>query len=126
MSDVLPGAAYTISRQPDFVLVERSPGAVVTINEQPAMFADIRQACELAACRKVLLRGSKVNVRLSVEDLFELGEVIAKMGLRIAVVETHDASDESVEFLETVTFNRGGSFEFFEHEKTAIEWLNAM
>jgi hypothetical protein len=84
---------------------------------------EISAACEEAGCRKVLILGPRTKVRLSVLDIYNLGQEIAKLGLRIAVVELHDASKENVRFLENVVANRGGPFQFFDDEQDAKDWL---
>ena len=114
---------YKMSCEAGFLSVERPRDYEVIPEEQPAMLAEIRAACEEAGLRKVLLTGSKTKVSLSVLDLYELGQQIAKLGLKIAVVESHDAGATNVGFLETVAFNRGGSLEFFDNETDAKNWL---
>ena len=116
-------STHTMSIQPGYLLMERSEGYEVVWSEQPAMLEEISAACSKAGCRKVLILGPSTKVRLSATDLFELGQAIAKLGLQIAIVERHDTSTENVEFLETVTHNRGGAIQFFVHEQDAKEWL---
>ena len=116
-------ADYKISNQPGYILVERTQGYEVVLDDQPAMLADISAACKEAGYRKVLLLGPETKVKLSIMDIFELGQEIANVGLKIAVVESHDALTESVDFLENVTFNRGGAIEFFDDERDAKNWL---
>ena len=60
---------------------------------------------------------------LGTYGVFELGREIAKSGLRIAVVESHDAPNENVRFLENVATNRGGPIQFFDNEQHAKDWL---
>ena len=74
----------------------------------------------------MLLRGPKTNVDLSTLVLYDLGEQIARSRLQIAVVESHDASEEDETFLETVVFNRGGPLQFFETEEEAKDWLESL
>ena len=114
---------YKISIQPGYLLVERPQGYEVVWGEQPARLMEISAACKEAGCRKVLILGPRTKVRLSVSDIFDLGKEIAKLGLRIAVVELHDASNEDVEFLEHVAMNRGGPIQFFGNEQDAKVWL---
>ena len=116
-------ADYKISVRPEYVLVERPKNYEVVLNEQPAQLMEMSAVCEKAGCRKVLILGPKTKVRLSVLDILELGSQIADMGVEIAVVESHDASDENVEFLENVAWNRGGLIQFFDTQTEAKEWL---
>jgi len=116
-------STYRRPVQPGYVLVERSKNHEVVLKDQPAMLMQLSDACREAGCQRVLIRGSGTTVKLSNIDIFELGEQIAKLGLRIAVVEEHDASPEHVEFLETVAANRGGAIQFFANEPDAKEWL---
>ena len=112
-----------ISVQPGYLLVERPQDYEVVWSEQPARLMEISAACKEAGCRKVLILGPRTKVRLSVLDIFDLGQEIAKFGLRIAVVELHDASNENVEFLENAATNRGGPIQFFDNEQDAKDWL---
>jgi hypothetical protein len=114
---------YQMSYQSGYVLVERLPGHKVILSDMPAFLREISAFCDAAGCRKVLLRGPRTTVDLSTLDLYDLGEQIAGSRLQIAVVETHDASDEDEAFLETVVFNRGGPLQFFDAEEDARNWL---
>ena len=115
---------HKLSIQPDYLLVERAQDYEVVFSEQPARLMEIAAACKKAACRKVLILGPRTTVKLSVVDIFNLGQAIAKLGLWIAVVELHDASNENVAFLENVTTTRGGPIKFFDNEQDAKKWLN--
>ena len=112
-----------ISRHDGYILVERSPDYEVVLADQPKALEEIAAECEDAGSRKVLLLGNGTKVRLSLMDVFELGQKIAAKNLQIAVVESHDASTASVEFLESVATIRGGPIRFFDDEKEAREWL---
>ena len=114
---------YKISSQPGFVLVERPYDYEVVLDEQPATLTKISALCDETGCRKVLILGPKTKVNLSVLDIYDLGEVIAKSHLQIAIAESHDASKDDEDFLETVVFNRGGPLQFFDTEKEAKSWL---
>ena len=114
---------YKISIQSEYVLVERPRDYEVVLNEQPAMLMELSSVCEEAACRKVLILGPKTKVNLATLDILDLGRAIAKQDLRIAMVEAHDASDEDVNFLGDVVWNRGGSIRFFDSEMEARYWL---
>ena len=114
---------HKISIQPDFVLVERPPGYEVDLNELPLMLMELANFCEEADCRKVLVVGENTKVNLEVIDIFDLGSQLAELHLQIAMVESHDASDENVGFLENVAFNRGGQIRFFDTKKDAKYWL---
>ena len=115
---------HKISIQPGYVLVERPDDYEAVSSSQPAMLMELSVACKEAGCRKVMILGSSTKVRLSVPEIIELGEGIAKIGLRIAVVEKHDASAEDVELLENVATNRGGPIQFFDNEEDAKVWLS--
>lgn len=116
---------YRISLQPDYVLVERSPGYEVVLGEMPAFLRELSTYCDEARCRKVLLLGSRTIVDLSIVDLYDLGTGIAGLHLQIAIVESHDASDDDESFLETVALNRGGPIQFFKTEEDARHWLDS-
>jgi hypothetical protein len=114
---------YNLSVQPGYVLVDRPQGYEVSLNDQPAMLMDISTFCKEANCQNVLIRGLKTTVKLSPLDIHELGKEIAKLNLRIAVAESHDASVEDVSFLENVVWNRGRPIKFFKSEAEAKYWL---
>ncbi len=113
----------TISIQPGYVLVERPLDYEVVWNEQPARLMEISAFCKQAGFRKVLVLGPRTRVRLSTLDIFNLGEQLAKLGVQVAVVESHDASSEDVTFLENVATNRGGPIQFFDDQRDAKNWL---
>lgn len=114
---------YKISNQPGYVLIERSSDFEVVLDEQPAMLAEMSAFCKEADCRKVLILGPKTKVNLGVGDIHDLGIEIAKLNLQIAIVESHDATNEDTEFLENVMWNRGSSMQFFDNQKDARHWL---
>ena len=100
-------AAVTMSAQASYVLVERAPGAEIVLDEQTVMLKELSTFCADVDMRKVLLVGKDVKINLRALDIHTLGKEIAKLHLQIAVVESHDASDEDVRFLENVSTNRG-------------------
>ena len=114
---------YNISIQPGYVLIERPRNYEVVPNEQPAMLMEMSAICKKAGCRKVLILGPKTKVKLAAFDIYDLGKEIANSKLQIAIVESHDASNDDVHFLETVAINRGGPIRFFNNEKKARNWL---
>ena len=81
------------------------------------------ERCKEAGCQKVLVRGPKTKVRLSMSEIYRLGEHLATLGLQVAVVESHDESAENVKFLENVAANRGSPIQFFDAEQDAKDWL---
>ena len=103
--------------------MEREPGSRIVPGEQAAMQAELLAFCKEASIRNVVVTGSDVKVDLSTLDLLELGNEIANSGLRVAVVETHDATEDDVGFLENVAWNRGGVIQFFDSKEEALEWL---
>ncbi len=112
-----------ISIQPGYVLVERAKNYKVVWSQQRAALMDISVACKKAGCRKVLVLGPRTKVRLSTQEIFDLGKEIANLDLQIAIVESHDASSNDARFLQNVVVNRGGPFQFFENERDAKDWL---
>ena len=116
-------SGYEISIQSDYVLVERPQDYEVTLNEQPTMLMDLSSVCKEADCRTALILGPRTKVNLSTFDILDLGQQIAKLDLRIAIVESHDASNEDVKFLENTVWNRGGYIRFFDSEIEAKYWL---
>ncbi len=114
---------YKMSTQSGYVLLERPPDYEVAMNEQPEVLADITAFCKAVSRRKVLILGPKTKVNLSALDILDLGKEIAKLNLQIAVVESHDASNEDVDFLKNVALNEGGLIRFFDTQKEAKGWL---
>jgi len=114
---------YEISIRHDYILVERPEDYEVILGEMPAMLAELSAVCKEVGCRKVLILGSKTHVSLETMDIHDLGNLIANTHLQIAIVESHDASDDDENFLETVVFNRGGPLQFFVDEEEAKNWL---
>ncbi len=116
-------SGYKISIQSNYVLVERPHDYEVTLNDQPAMLMELSSVCKEADCRNVLILGPKTKVNLSTFDILDLGQQIAALDLRIAIVESHDASNEDVNFFEGAVWNRGGYIRFFDGEMEAKYWL---
>ena len=114
---------YKISIQSGYVLVEDPPDYDVVWDEQPAKLQAMSAACSEVGCNKVLIRGSKANVKLTTAEVFALGEEVAKLNLMVAVVTQHDASKETEKFLENVAKNRGPPVRFFDNEQDARDWL---
>jgi len=119
----MDNSEHKISIQPGYVLIERSQDYKVVWSEQPAKLMEMSAACKEAGCRKVLILGPRTKVRLSTNEIFNLGKEIAKLNLQIAVVELHDASIGKVKFLENVVGNRGVPIQFFDYEQDAKDWL---
>ncbi len=88
------------------------------------MLQAISAACSEAGCRKVLLRGSNTNVKLTTPEIFALGEEIAKLNLMIAIVQLHYASKGNMRLLENAATNRGSPIRFFDNEQDARDWLD--
>jgi hypothetical protein len=116
-------SAQVISTHHDHILIERAPGYEVAIDEQPEALMELSAACEKAGCKKVLLVGPRTRVGLSAFDILDLGKEIARIGVQMAIVEIHDASDDAVSLLESAASNRGGAIQFFDNTRDAKQWL---
>ena len=119
----MASSEQTLSIKRGYVVVVRPKAYEVTVNNQVARLSEISAVCKEAGCRKVLVLGPQTKVRLSTMDLFALGAKVAQLGLRVAVVESHDATSEDVRFLENVATNRGSPMQFFDNEQDAKNWL---
>ncbi len=119
----MPDPEYKISVQSGYVLVEDPPNYDVVWIEQPPKLQAISAACSEAGYRKVLIRESNANVRLTVTQIFNLGKDVGKLGLKIAMVSTHDASQENERLLENTASNRGLPIRFFDNAQDARNWL---
>ncbi len=116
----------SISIQPGYVLVQHPAEYEVISSEMPALFGRVATACETEGCRKVLVAGPETKVRLSVLGIYDLGEELARLGLKIAFSVQHDASIRDIRFFETVASNRGGDIRFFDSEQQAKDWLGVL
>ena len=112
-----------ISTRRDHILIERSPGHEVSLDEQPEVLLELSAACEKAGCKKVLIVGPQTRVGLSAFDILELAKSIAEIGVQMAIVEIHDASHDAVSLLESAASNRGGAVRFFDNTRDAKQWL---
>ncbi len=119
----MPDPEYKISVQSGYVLVEDPPNYDVVWIEQPPKLQAISAACSKAGFRKVLLRGSNINVKLTTAEIFALGGEVAKLRLMVAIVQLHDASQEDERLLENTASNRGLPIRFFDNEQDARNWL---
>ncbi len=119
----MPDPEYKISIQSGYVLVENPPDYDVVWIEQPPKLQAMSAACSEAGYNKVLIRGSKENVKLTTGQVFALGVEVAKLNLMVAVVTQHDASKETEKLLENVATNRGLPVRFFDNEQDARDWL---
>ena len=100
-----------------------APDYEVVGSEQPAKLQAIAAACTEADCRKVLIRGGTAKVRLTPADIYDLGQEIARLRLRVAIVNSPDASKANEGFLKDVAKNRGSAVQFFGNEQGAKDWL---
>jgi hypothetical protein len=116
-------SAQVISTHSDHILIERSPGYEVSSDEQPKDLLELSAVCEKAGCNKVLVVGPRTRVGLSAFDILDLGKGIAKIGVQMAIVEIHDASEDAVSLLESAASNRGGAIRFFDNTRDAKQWL---
>ena len=114
---------FKISIQSGYVLVEDPQNYDVVWSEQPAKLQVMSAACSEVGYNKVLIRGSKANVKLTTMEIFALGEEVAKLNLMVAIVTQSDASEETKKFLENVASNRGLPVQFFDDEQDAKDWL---
>ena len=114
---------YAISIQPGYVLVENPPNYDVVWIEQPPKLQAISAACSEAGYRKVLIRESNANVKLTTMQIFALGKEIGKLFLKIAIVSTHDTSRENERLLENAASSRGSPVRFFNKDQDAKDWL---
>lgn len=114
---------YTISLQAGYVLVEDPPVYEVVLSEQLPKFKAISEVCAKVKCNKVLVRGETTKVRLTTVEMMDLGKEIARLGLRIAFVLTHDASQDNERFIIDVASAYGSPIQFFAHEEEAKAWL---
>ena len=116
-------AGQTVTVQPDHILVERPPGYEVVAQDLPQAMEALTALCEEAGCDKVLVVGPSTRVNLSAFDLFDLGKAIAKLKIRMAIAELHDATDDATGLLKVAALNRGSKVRFFDNVQDARDWL---
>jgi hypothetical protein len=114
---------YAISIQSGYVLMENPPDHEIIWSEEQTKLRALAEVCREAGCHKVPVVGAKAKVHLTTMDIFNLGEEIAKMGIKVAIVEAHDASQDDETFLKIVASNRGSLIQFFDTEADAKDWL---
>lgn len=114
---------YAISIRPGYVLVEDPPDYDVVWMDQPSKLGAIGAACLEANTRKVIVRGSKANVKLSMMEVLMLAKGIAKLKLTVAIVTQHDLSNEFESLFKNIAKNRGSPIQFFDNEQDAKDWL---
>lgn len=114
---------YVISIQPGYVLVEDPPDYELVWKEQPRKLQAMAAACSEAGTRKVLILGTKANVKLTTMEFYAFGEAIGKLNLKIAVVSRIDGSKEDAKLFENVATNRGSQMRLFDTEQDAKDWL---
>ena len=114
---------YVVSIQPGYALVEDPPNYDLIWSEQPRKLQAIAAACAEADTRKVLIRGTNVNVKMTPVEFFAFGEAVGKLNLKIAVVTHIDAPGVDARLFENVTANRGSHMLLFDNEQDARDWL---
>jgi hypothetical protein len=115
----------TIERR-DSILVVEARGCDEGLEEVVEYHDAIREKAEEFNCNRILCDERKLEYRLSIADTYKLGEYISRRmaGLfaKIAVV-TSETNQESAQFWENVTSNRGVVVRVFYDTEEAREWL---
>ena len=114
---------YVIPIQPGYVLVEEPPDYEVVWKEQPAKLRELAVTCREANTNKVIVKGSTVNVKLSMMEILMLSKEIAKVKLNVAIIAKHNLTKEHEELFKEVATNRGSPIRFFGNEQDAKDWL---
>ena len=122
----MAGASYTIRVEGGCVVVDDPPDYELVWSEQPAKLKAIAEACSRVGTRKVLIRGTTAQVKLTPAEIFKFGEEIARLGLRVALVTSVDASPKDQQFFTHVTRNRGSWIRPFSDEGEARAWLDGL
>ncbi len=112
-----------ITRRQGYMIVDRPARYTVKPDYEIRLYEQLVDACRQAHCKNVLMRGPDTRVNLSTMEVLDLGAHIADTRLNVAVAETHNASQDDVEFLQNVVWNRGGALRFFDSEREALHWL---
>ena len=114
---------YVISIQPGYALVEEPADYEVVWKEQPSKLRELAATCREADTNKVIVKGSTVNVKLSMMEILMLSKEIAKVKLNIAIITKHDLTKEHETLFKDIATNRGSPIRFFDNEPDAKDWL---
>ncbi len=115
--------AQTIAAMDDYLFVRRPVGYVLDKDSIRISTAQITTACKDAGVTSVLIFGPRTYIRASETELLELADDYAQGGLKIAIVESHNADAETTEFFRNAATERGASVRFFDAIRDATEWL---
>ena len=88
---------YTISIEAGYIRMTRLPGYKVLGSDMAALLDNLSSACDAAGAKRVLITGADPDVQLRTEEVLELGEAIARLELRIALVERNIQQEEDAE-----------------------------
>ena len=99
----------------------------------PITFADrelnverMTNFCKSQDVDRIIIDGRDQLSETDIVDSYDFGASVpeAMRGLHIAVV--HRADDKSLQFIETVAYNRGGATRSFEDLESAKAWLESL
>lgn len=115
----------TLSTLPDSdIAVFRWVGPI-TAEDREGNLKRVAEYCNEHNLSKLLIDGRKQENRTGIMDSYTFGASVpeALKGLIVAVV--HRPDDETLEFIETVAFNRGSGTKAFTNYDDALAWLEA-
>ena len=115
----------TIAAMDEYLFVSRPVGYVLDSDSIRASAEQITSACQDAGMKRVLIFGPRTYIRASEDELADLARVYAEGGLKIAIVESHNAGSETTEFFRSAARERGAAVQFFEAIREAADWLEA-
>ena len=115
----------TVAAMDDYVFVSRPVGYVLDSESIKVSTAQITSACRDAGVDGVLIFGPRTYIRATEGELTELADTYAKVGLRIAIVESHNAKPETTSFFRQAAESRGVPVRFFDKIRDATDWLSA-
>ena len=106
-----------------FKLIGKHEGKIIE-KELVGLFDKIIRYIKEHDCKNVLIDASEMSYRLVLLDKFHIGEYIAEMFKgKIAKIACLRCADHIDDFTETVAYNRGAEFRFFNNKEKAIKWL---
>lgn len=115
----------TVAAMDGYVFVSRPVGYVMDSESVKVSTAQITSACRDAGVNGVLIFGPRTYVRATEAELTGIVETYAKVGLRIAIVESHNAKPETTSFFRQAAKSRGVPVRFFDKIRDATDWLSA-
>ncbi len=116
-------ARYTLEVMPGGQIARFHWRGPITLRDRQDNVHRMVEFCRERQIQCLLIDGRDQEAVGPIVENFDFGSTVPMemRGLRIAVV--HRLDDETLPFIETVAFNRGGNTQSFIDTEAALEWL---